>query len=239
MVKFRLYFNADKETEWLNEMSRKGYAMTGYAAGFYRFDMCQPGEYVYQIDFTEGLFSVSNDYREFMREAGVEIVCLWGMWVILRRKAAEGNFVLYTDVESTIVYYTKIKRVLKGVMLIECVCLLMELFAVMFGRNEAAIIFSFLLIAFIIGLKKEVMRVSDILDDLKGRIGQVTGRMRKGRPSIFIPVGLLMNAMACAIPVGVTGSLGFLHGFLKGFCYGLAIILLVIGIASTKRHREG
>ena len=238
MVKFRLFFNTDKETEWLNEMSRKGYAMTGYAAGFYSFDMCQPGEYVYQIDFTEGLFSVTNDYREFMKEAGVEIVCLWGMWVILRRKAAEGDFVLYTDVESTIAYYAKIKRMFKVAMIIECACLLTELFAVMAG-NGIAIVFSSLLMALIIGLKREVMRVSDILDDLKGRIGQETGRIRKRRPSIFIPVGLLMNAMACAMPVWAVGSQGFLYGFLKGLCHGLAIIFMVIGLVSTLRHRVG
>lgn len=234
MVKFRLYFNADKETEWLNEMARKGYAMTGYVAGFYSFDMCQPGEYVYQIDFTEGWFSVSNDYREFMREAGVEIVCLWGMWVILRRKAAEGEFVLYTDVESSIAHYTKIKKMLTFVMIIECICLLMELFAVMHG-NGMAVIFGFVVMALVIGLQKELMRVKDILDDLRGRMGQVTGRRR---PSIFIPVGLLMNAMGLAMPVWGIEMHGFLYGVLKGFCHALAIIFIVMGVVMTRQRRE-
>ena len=239
MVKFRLYLNADKETEWLNEMARKGYAMTGYAAGFYNFDICQPGEYVYQIDFTEGLFRVSNDYREFMREAGIEIVCYWGVWVLLRKKAAEGDFVLYTDVESSIAYYTKIKRMFTVAMIIEFACLLMELFVVMAAANGIALVFSFLLMAIIIGFIREVMRVSDILDDLKGRIGQVTGRRRKRRTSTFIPVGLLMNAMALAMPTWKMGSLGFLYSCLKGFGHGLAIAFMVIGIVRTLRRREG
>ena len=34
MIKFKLYFDKDKETQWLNEMSQKGWAMTGFFAGF-------------------------------------------------------------------------------------------------------------------------------------------------------------------------------------------------------------
>lgn len=70
MVRFRLYYDKEMETEYLNEMSRQGYAMTGFFAGFYHFDRCAPGEYIYQVDLTEGLFRVSEDYREFMRELG-------------------------------------------------------------------------------------------------------------------------------------------------------------------------
>ena len=51
MIRFRLYFDKDKETAWLNEMSRRGWAMNGFFAGFYRFEKCDPGEYIYQIDF--------------------------------------------------------------------------------------------------------------------------------------------------------------------------------------------
>lgn len=230
MVKFRLGLNNDKETEWLNEMARKGYAMTGFAAGFYSFDKCQPGEYVYQIDCSEGLFRVSNDYREFMRESGIEIVCVWGMWVILRRKAAEGDFVLYTDVESAIAYYTKTKRIFMVVMVIECICLFMELFVVMNGRNTAVFV-SFFITAIIIAILREVMRVSDILDDLKERIGQAAGRRRL--PSILIPVGLLFNAIGCAIvPHGSWNEL------LKGFCCVAAIIFAVSGFVKTRRNRE-
>ena len=33
MVKFKLMFNKDKETDYLNEMAKQGYAMTGFFAG--------------------------------------------------------------------------------------------------------------------------------------------------------------------------------------------------------------
>ena len=89
MTKFRLYFNKDKETTWLNEMAAKGYALKSFFAGFYSFEKCEPGEYVYQIDFGSKMFSVSDDYREFMAENNIEIVCLGGYWIILRKRASD------------------------------------------------------------------------------------------------------------------------------------------------------
>ena len=38
MTKFRLYLDKDKETAWLNEMAAQGYALTGFYAGFYKFE---------------------------------------------------------------------------------------------------------------------------------------------------------------------------------------------------------
>ena len=69
MIKFKLYFDKDKETAWLNEMSSNGWSMNGFFAGFYRFEPCEKGKYTYQIDFGNKLFSVSDDYKEFMAEA--------------------------------------------------------------------------------------------------------------------------------------------------------------------------
>ena len=74
MIKFRLYYDKDKMTEYLNEMSRKGYAMTGFCVGFYRFDRCLPGEYIYQIDITEGMFRVSNDYYWYTDEVDAVVL---------------------------------------------------------------------------------------------------------------------------------------------------------------------
>ena len=50
MTKFRLYFDKDKETVWLNELAAKGYALISFFAGFYTFEKTEPGEYIYQID---------------------------------------------------------------------------------------------------------------------------------------------------------------------------------------------
>ena len=129
MIKFRLYYDKDKMTEYLNEMSRKGYALRGFFAGFLRFDRCRPGEYAYQVDITEGLFRLKDDYREFMQDMNVEIVCLWGFWAVLQKKAKDGPFVLYTDVESGIEHYSRIQRVFKKAVIVETLGLVLEVAA--------------------------------------------------------------------------------------------------------------
>ena len=45
MIRFRLYYNKDTETVWLNKMAADGWALTGFFAGFYRFEECEKGEY--------------------------------------------------------------------------------------------------------------------------------------------------------------------------------------------------
>ena len=116
MTKFRLMFDKDKETEWLNEMAANGYAMDSFFAGFYHFSPCEKGQWQYQIDIGRG-----ESFSEFMEEMGVEVVQHWGPWVIVRREAgvADGEFVLYSDVDSQIAQYKKILILFKIVTIIE------------------------------------------------------------------------------------------------------------------------
>lgn len=231
MIKFRIYVDKDKETKWLNEMAAKGYAMTGFFACFYVFEKCEPGKYFYQIDITEGFFRIPESYREFMREAGVEIVCLWGPWVILRRLAEEGPFELYTDVESTIEHYTKVRNLFKFAAILELLCLFLEIIegirGVIVGWAGACLIGA-LVVVFI----KEVMRINDILAELKGRMGE-SEQCRFGgrRPSGLLAVGMLINA--CGLMINNPA-----YDAVKGFLTGMAIVLMLAGIVLTCRGRE-
>ena len=108
MKKFVMFYDKDKEVEWLNKMAQDGYAMTDFFAGLYTFEPCEKGEWQYQIDIGNGFFNVKKEYAEFMDEMGIEIVKCWGPWVVLRRKAAEGEFELFSDVDSRIAQYKKI-----------------------------------------------------------------------------------------------------------------------------------
>lgn len=243
MIRFRLYYNKDKETKYLNEMAEKGYAMTGFCMGFYSFDTCRPGEYIYQVDITEGMFRVSNDYREFMRDMGVEIVCLWGPWVILRKRASEGPFVLYTDVESSIEHYTKIKRLFKIAIVIEICCLFMEVLAgTMGGRTATAWAFSFIFLAIIIGFVRELNRINGILEDLKARNGSSleTGLLNRRRNvSGFLIAGLLLNGIWYLIPqFEVSEQSAFMYGFMKGAWRGLTVLFLCVGLIQTFIRRR-
>lgn len=128
MIRFRLYLDKDKETEWLNKMVSEGWALQSFFAGFYKFTPCEKGEYIYQIDLGDTLYSVSDEYRELMGELGVEIIVLWGYWIILRKRAADGPFELYTDVDSELEHYRKIRRMFKGATIIELIAFFIEIF---------------------------------------------------------------------------------------------------------------
>ena len=81
--------------------------------GVVTFVPCQPGEYIYQIDLLPGRGLWADNYEDyviFMNEAGVEILQRWGRWVYLRRRAEEGPFEVYSDVDSKIDLYRRIRR---------------------------------------------------------------------------------------------------------------------------------
>lgn len=116
MKKFRLYFDKDKEEIWLNEMSREGWAMTDFVAGVYTFTPCEPGEYIYRIDMPgeigkTPIWYENREYIELVEETGAEYVCRWGWWMIFRKEASQGTFELYTDTQSQIALYRRIRKV--------------------------------------------------------------------------------------------------------------------------------
>lgn len=198
MIQFRLYFDKDKETVWLNDMAAKGYAMTGFFAGFYTFEKCEPGEYTYQIDFGDKLFAVTDDYREFMEETGVEIVQTWGFWVILRKKAAEGPFVLYTDVDSQITHYTKIRNMFKIATIIELICFMIEIIAyyqVPTGDRTLNLFFTILVGIFVVVMMKAALSTNKVINELKERKGEIRS-MKNNKVSPLLTSGLLLNACA-------------------------------------------
>lgn len=242
MIKFRLYFDKDKETEFLNGMAEKGYAMTGFFVGFYSFEKCEPGEYIYQVDITEGLFKVKSDYREFMKEMNVEIVCLWGFWAVLRKRADAGPFMLYTDVESSIEHYSMIRRMFKKAAIVEIACLVLELIAGLRGYGLAWV-FSCVLAAILTGMLKEVVRVNRIIAELKERRGEESGWTGRKMFSGYIPLGFLLNALGFLVPedLGLPGAAaGSFWGFwsLSRGLHILALLCFLIGMVRTLLQRK-
>lgn len=166
MTKFKIYFDKDAETEWLNQMVAEGWALKSFFAGFYTFEECEKGEYIYQVDFGDKLFNVSTEYREYMQEMGIEIVEIWGYWIILRKPALEGVFELYTDAESAIEHYTKIKSMFRTALIVEVICLLMEL-AAWAGGFSAGFLFTVIIGALVVSLLKAMGKINDVIENLK------------------------------------------------------------------------
>ena len=229
MTKFRLYLDKDKETTWINEMAAKGYALNGFFAGFYTFEKCEPGEYVYQIDFGLKMFSVSDDYREFMAENNIEIVCLWGYWIILRKRASEGEFVLYTDVDSSIEHYTKILKLFKAVTIIELIIFFVEVFGAMNGV-AVGIFGMFIIGAIIVALMRATISTKRTINELKERKGEVPAKaMQTGKVSPVLLSGLLLNL--CANSLRHSGSIS---DYIVITIQILAIVTMLIGIYQSR-----
>ena len=230
MIKYKLYFDKDKETQWLNEMSQKGWAMTGFFAGFYRFEPCEKGKYTYQIDFGNEFFSVSDDYREFMSDSDIEIIQSWGFWVFLRKLSSEGEFQLYTDVDSQIEHYKKIRNMFKAVTVIELICLFIELFSASMTNSPLLWSFVFLILAIIIAFFNITNRTNDIIHELTERKTGIE-EPRSRSISIFLIIGLLLNScvlmMKDSIPSYIVCPLQL-----------IVIALMLVGVYQTARKRR-
>ncbi|MCI9492736.1 MAG: DUF2812 domain-containing protein [Lachnospiraceae bacterium] len=125
MRKFRLYYDKEKEEAWLNEMCRQGWAMTKFFLGVFQFMPCEPGKYTYQVDMpglpgTFGMHSgIKKEYIDFVEATGAEYVCSWGFWLIFRKETEQGDFKLYTDKESRIKLYRRIRFLFLAFALLE------------------------------------------------------------------------------------------------------------------------
>ena len=230
MIRFRLYYNKDTETEWLNKMAADGWALTGFFSGFYRFEECEKGEYTYQVDLGDQLFSVSSEYRELMEELGVEIVTLWGYWIILRKRTADGPFELYTDVESQIEHYTKILRMFKVVCILEIICMLIEVAGGLSG-NPLGWAAAVLLASFVLVCVNAVGKTKGVLAELEARKSGIEQENSVRTISVLLPTGLLINACLLAAQDSISPTI---HMVLQI----LAIILMAAGLILTVKQGE-
>ena len=167
MIKYRYYIDNQKEQDWLNKLSKQGWALKKFFLGFYKFEKCEPGEYEYQIDLMpEGVDK--QDYYDFMEEAGVEIVCRWYYWVFLRKKSSSnGEFKLYSDRESLKGHYQSIVKFLKPIMYLELVASLLQIPPIFMSNSKFNIFTFILLFLLFIGIFKSVRRFENRIQKIE------------------------------------------------------------------------
>lgn len=107
----KAFYDFEKEEKWLNEMSAQGLALVDYSWCKYVFEDAPKGEYIYRLEYLEKSLKdpKSQEYIRFMEETGAEHIASYFRWVYFRRKAAEGEFDIYTDVDSKIRHYSRIR----------------------------------------------------------------------------------------------------------------------------------
>lgn len=166
MKKFRLYYDKDKETQWLQRMANQGWALEEFFLGVYTFVPCEPGEYRCQIDFLENGADFEG-YRQLMEDSGVEVICRWGRWVFLRKKVADGPFVLYTDTESLIRHYGNIRAFFRFFSALLLICFLTNLVNYLVNLHPAIILLDLIPACVAVVMLRVVWRCSWKIEQLQ------------------------------------------------------------------------
>ena len=64
----------DAQRNWLNKMAAKGYRLVKCGRLFYEFEICEPSEYVYQIEYIgDKSKSDGKDYAAFLEDMGYTV----------------------------------------------------------------------------------------------------------------------------------------------------------------------
>lgn len=136
----------EKEEKWLNEMSGKGLQLVD--AGFcrYTFEEGTPGEFLYRIELLNNTpnHPESVSYIRFLEDTGVEHVGSYFRWVYLRKKASEGSFDLFSDIDSKIKHTRRIISMLILVMLLNIIPLLDNLGLGLLNHSEFNLVAAFI-----------------------------------------------------------------------------------------------
>lgn len=104
----KLFFawQTEKEEQWLNEMAAKGMCLVSVGYCRFEFEDCEPGEYKIRIQLLDAPPNryENRKYIEFVESTGAEHIGSQMRWAFFRKKAAEGEFELFSDNESRIKY---------------------------------------------------------------------------------------------------------------------------------------
>ncbi len=107
----KAFLDYEKEEKWLNEMCAEGWALVGHAGWRYDFQECEPGQYISRIELLKEPVNKSIDYVQFMQDLGAEMVTHTGNWTYFRKKAEDGSFNIYSDMDSRLSHYRMLNAI--------------------------------------------------------------------------------------------------------------------------------
>lgn len=107
----KLYFDFEKEEKFLNDMMAKGLAFKNYSWGKYTFEEAPKEEYIYRLELLEHPpeHEESQKYISFMEEMGAELVTTVSRWAYFRKRAEDGEFDIYSDLDSRLKHYMRVR----------------------------------------------------------------------------------------------------------------------------------
>lgn len=95
MKKFKIFIDYEQEERWINDMCAQGWHLKKITLWTFTFEKSEPGKYIYRNTLLT--YVGDQSYSEFLVESGVEIVCVFGNTVYLKKRADEGPFEVYSD----------------------------------------------------------------------------------------------------------------------------------------------
>ncbi|MFC9538684.1 DUF2812 domain-containing protein [Lysinibacillus sp. NPDC056959] len=113
MIKFKLFFDIEKEEKWLNHMLSKGLVCTNViSGGFYTFKKTDDLEQVIRIDFQQDLKKAERtNYKQLYEDFGWQVLkekSYDGSYYWFKRK--DGNDELFSDHDSQIAKYKRLMK---------------------------------------------------------------------------------------------------------------------------------
>lgn len=109
LTKWFWVWDFDKEERWLNEMAMQGWVLCGVGFASYTFEACEPGEYTVRLEMRKP----DQGYLDFMAETGAEYVGRMVAWIYFRKRAEDGPFDLFSDLDSRVAHLDRIARMLR------------------------------------------------------------------------------------------------------------------------------
>jgi len=121
IYKLYLAWQFDKEEKWLNECSVKGLHLCDVGLCRYTFEEGTPGAYSHKLELLENWPShpESVAYIRFLEDTGVEMVGSILRWVYFRKKTVDGQFDLFSDLDSRIKHLNRILMLFIPLMIVE------------------------------------------------------------------------------------------------------------------------
>lgn len=120
---YKLYWawQFDKEEKWLNQCSAKGLHLCDVGFCRYTFEQGEPGAYSFKLELLENwpTHPESEAYIHFLEDTGVEMVGSIMRWVYFRKKTVDGQFDLFSDLDSRIKHLNRILFLFIPIMFVE------------------------------------------------------------------------------------------------------------------------
>ena len=103
----------EKEERWLNEMALAGWALVDVGYARFTFEACEPGEYTIRLE----MHGYDAAYVEFMDQAGAQYIGRVLQWLYFRKRAEDGAFDIFSDIDSRISHIERIHTLVKALAL--------------------------------------------------------------------------------------------------------------------------